>query len=513
MNAAENFFAPNKTVRWLALLIVFGLGLAIRLYDLTDAPLDFHATRQLHSALMARGMFYQRLENVPEWKREIAVQQWKAEGLIEPPFMEWITAQTYRLIGGDFLWVARLYAIFFWMLGGAALYLLARELAGLDGAIIAVIYYLFLPYAAIASRAFQPDPLMTALIVFAYWSMVRWLRQPTWDRLITVGVFGGLAILSKSVAVFFIAPSWAAVILANRGLRKAVHDPQIWALGVLTVVPYAIFHVYGVFITGLLTSQFSLRFFPNLWLDPIFYLRWNGELSSVLGFEWFLAAIVCTLVIRDKLHRVLVNAMWVGYFAYGLTFPHHIATHDYYHLPMIPVVGLCLGVGAEKLFRSMRGPKWAQSLVVLGVVVYAATIKAWDVRVTLKRDTYSSEIAYWQRMGERIGPGASVIGLTQDYGYRLAYWGWVTPANWMTTADFSYRELAGHKLDDIQALFDAEIEGKDYFVVTMFHELERQPELKQILTTNYPIVDEGSDYVIFDLRRKLEPTEAGEESP
>ncbi len=34
------------------------LGLGIRLLDLTDPPLDIHPTRQLHSALMARGMYY-----------------------------------------------------------------------------------------------------------------------------------------------------------------------------------------------------------------------------------------------------------------------------------------------------------------------------------------------------------------------------------------------------------------------------------------------------------------------
>ncbi len=513
MNKVDSFFAPNKFVMWFVVVVIFGLGLAIRLYDLTEAPLDFHATRQLHSALMARGMYYQHLETAPDWQREIAVRQWKAEGLIEPPFMEWITAQTYRLIGNDHLWVARLYAIFFWMMGGGALYFLTKELAGRDGAVIASIYYLILPYAAIASRAFQPDPLMTALIVFSYWTIVLWVKQPTWDRLVVAGLFGGLAILSKSVAVFFITPAWAAVVLTAVGVRKAIGDLQVWVLGILTVLPYAIFHVYGVYISGELTSQFQLRFFPVLWRDPVFYLRWNGELGSVLGFEWFLMALICTFLLRDKVQRTLLASVWLGYFAYGMTLPHHIATHDYYHLPLVPVVGLCLGIGAEKLFRSLRGPKWVLYLVVMGVVAFAVTVKAWDVRVTLKRDDFRNEIIYWQRMGERLGAGASVIGLTQDYGYRLAYWGWVTPANWMTTADFTIRELAGQRFDNIQALFDAQTEGKDFFLVTMFHELDRQPELKNILYSNYPIVDEGNDFVIFDLRRKLEPSEETTDTP
>ena len=85
---------------WLGLsLLAFLLGLAVRLYDITDPPLDFHPTRQLHSALIARGMYYQNLDDIPDWQRERAVDQWKAEGLIEPQIMEHLTAFTYRIIG------------------------------------------------------------------------------------------------------------------------------------------------------------------------------------------------------------------------------------------------------------------------------------------------------------------------------------------------------------------------------------------------------------------------------
>ena len=79
--------APRRWMLFAALALIFGLGLAVRLYDLGDAPLDFHPTRQLHSMLMARGMAYQSLPDVPDWQREMSYQQWKKEGLIEPPVM------------------------------------------------------------------------------------------------------------------------------------------------------------------------------------------------------------------------------------------------------------------------------------------------------------------------------------------------------------------------------------------------------------------------------------------
>ena len=49
--------------RWerLTLSLLLLLGLGIRLYDLTDAPLDFHPTRQLRGALIAPGIYYRWL--------------------------------------------------------------------------------------------------------------------------------------------------------------------------------------------------------------------------------------------------------------------------------------------------------------------------------------------------------------------------------------------------------------------------------------------------------------------
>ena len=100
MNEKQTVFGDKKWLLWAAVLVIFVVGLAIRFYDLDDAPLDFHPTRQLHSALMARGMYYENLPNVPEWQRKLAVEQWKQEGLIEPPIMERLAALTYQIAGG-----------------------------------------------------------------------------------------------------------------------------------------------------------------------------------------------------------------------------------------------------------------------------------------------------------------------------------------------------------------------------------------------------------------------------
>ena len=69
-----SFLSSRKWVVWVILVFLFGLGALIRFYDLTDAPLDFHPTRQLHSALIARGMAALASDLYPAQQAEIAIQ-------------------------------------------------------------------------------------------------------------------------------------------------------------------------------------------------------------------------------------------------------------------------------------------------------------------------------------------------------------------------------------------------------------------------------------------------------
>lgn len=498
MNEVNILFARHRWAFVAAVVVVFLVGTGIRLYDLTDTPLDFHPTRQLHSALIARGMYYENLESAPDWQREIAVQQWKAEGLIEPPVMERLTAFAYQLAGRDVLWIPRLYAIMFWLLGGAALLLLTKDLTDENGAAAALLFYLVNPYAALASRAFQPDPLMVALILYALWAIIRWRRVGTWKWAVLAGVFGGLAIFVKSVAVFPVLFGFAAVVVLKVGVRRVFRSRQVWLIAVLAILPYALYHIYGVYINGAMQSQFSLRFFPQLWKDPGFWLRWHGMINQVVGLEFFLAAILGIFLLKQKADRVLLFALFAGYFVYGLVLSYHISTHDYYQLPLLPVAAIGLAAVVSLVFKSLRGKIWLVSAAAVLVLAYFMVINAWDVRTALKRADYRNEAQFWINIGELFNPEDSIIGITQDYGYRMAYWGWRTPAHWMTTADFAMRELAGQEFD-MEAVFYEQIEGKTHFLVTQFSELERQPQIKALLDERFQLISESPDYLIYDL--------------
>ena len=489
---------------WLGLIVLaFLLGVGVRLYDLTDAPLDFHPTRQLHSALIARGMYYQTLDDVPDWQKDMSYEQWQTEGLIEPQIMERLTAFTYQLMGADNLWAARVWAILFWTLGGFFLCLLANELFGLAGSAIAVVYFMLWPYAVTSSRAFQPEALMVAMIIIGLWAAVRWMKNPSWRRVVAAGILCGLAIYVKSVAVFFIAPALAGLLLTNFKLKDMLKNKQVWLLFVLSVSPYIAYHIYGVYITGLMGGQFSLRFFPNLWVDPIFYLQWIGEIKSVVGLEVFLTAVAGLLVFPKKRWQGLLLGLLAGYIIYGFTLSYHIATHDYYQMPLLAVAALGLAAIFDFIIHQLPKKNWFTIGSFALVLMVFMVLKTWDARVTFKKVDYHNETRFWEKLGEQIGHDSRVTGLLSDYGYRLAYWGWVDVSPWMSTSDISLRELAGMDVD-LDEAFHSVVEGKDYFIVTQFDELDRQPDLKQTLNANYPLIEATDEVLIYDLRSPLD---------
>jgi 4-amino-4-deoxy-L-arabinose transferase-like glycosyltransferase len=382
---------------WIALIVLaFLLGLRCALYDLTDAPLDFHPTRQLHSALIARGMYYQTLKDAPEWQKELSYKQWQKEGLIEPQIMERLTAWTYQLIGSAQLWAARVWAILFWTIGGVFLCLLANDLFGLAGSALAVIYFMLWPYAVASSRAFQPDSLMVAAIIIGLWAAERWLQKPTWGRVILAGLSCGLAIYIKSVAVFFIAPALAGLLLTNFRFRDLIRNKQVWLLFVLAVSPYLAYHIYAMYVLKLLESQFSLRFFPNLWVDPVFYLQWIGEIKSVMELEIFLPAVVALMILPRKQWKGMLIGLLVGYLIYGFTFSYHISTHDYYQMPMLAVTALGLAALFDYIVEHLPQQNRFNITVIALVLVGFMALRAWDSRVAFKKVNYHDETRFWE---------------------------------------------------------------------------------------------------------------------
>lgn len=500
----KSFIAPNRWALALVLAFLFGLGLGVRLTDLTDLPLDFHPTRQLFSAIKARGIYYQTSPelDIPEWKKDVALRAYRTDATLEPPIMDSLVAATYRVYG-EHLWIARIYSSMFWMIGGIFLFLLARQMLALDEALLALTVYLLLPYGVFASRSFQPDPLMIMFMLIGWWAAMRWAHQPAWKWAVLAGLAGGLAIFVKLTAVFFIAGGFIGAVLGRYSLKESLHLPQVWGMALLTILPGAAYVTYGVFIAGYLGSEFGGRFFPELLVDPFFYLRWEGKAALILGHLGLALALLGLFFLRTRGNRIFIIALWAGYAVFGVVSNYHIASHDYYSLPLIPIATLSLGALGGAMLQALEeqaGGSVLKRVFIRMVLLFIVVMTFWQTRLESVSVDYRPQAAFWETVGDALGHQPSVIAVTQDYGYRLVYWGWQRVSLWpeARSAVFGEEEVS------LPSRFERLTANRAYFLVTDFEELGRHAGLEELLRENYPIHAQGDGFIVFDLAQNLE---------
>jgi 4-amino-4-deoxy-L-arabinose transferase-like glycosyltransferase len=131
-------------------------------YD--NPPLDVHAWRWLRSAVTARGFYYEMSPSSDPEIRQKAIQISAAFPYSEPPLTEGIVALSYLVAGGEHLWISLIWTTLFWTIAGLALFLLARRITSVDGAVVALAYFMLLTFANTETRAFLPEPLMVMFI-------------------------------------------------------------------------------------------------------------------------------------------------------------------------------------------------------------------------------------------------------------------------------------------------------------------------------------------------------------
>jgi 4-amino-4-deoxy-L-arabinose transferase-like glycosyltransferase len=496
---------PHPRVSWLpliAFITIILLGLGLRFLDLTDPPLDFHAWRQLRSATIARGMYYSMSSQVMDEEAETAISLGKTFEKLEPEIFERIVALTYLVMGKEYLPVARIWAIVFWLVGGVFLYDLSRRLFSPSSALITIAYYMTLPFAVTSSRSFLPDIPMTMWLILSTYALYRWSEEHSWIWTILAGVFSGIAILTKVFAVFPVFFVASLVVLTSWGIKAALRNPQVWAVGAISVLlPTSYYLVQTLDRAGGYLQDWVFAF-AHLLITVSFYIRWLSVLDGLFGFPFIILGLIGVLI-TGKRARVVLLGLWLGYLFVGLSVPSLILSHTYYNTLLIPIVALSLAPIADLIVIRMTDRslplKGLLALIGLCAMGYLAVISRND----LLSVNYREEVKGWVKMGRELPKNASMIGITHDYNTRLRYYGLQYVALWPNVTDYEMQILAGGNYDptdeSIITEFERRTKGFDYFIVTNFAELNSQPVLKSILNDRYSTIM-GEGYVLYDLR-------------
>jgi hypothetical protein len=494
------FFGRYHWLLYVCVIGLFALGIGFRLMDLTNPPMDAFAWREYGSANIARRLYYQMLPNANPNLRHLAIEL--APGIPEePPIMETLVALSYLVTGGENLWIFRLWTTLFWVVGGIALFALVRRMTSADGAVISLGYYLLLPYGNTTTRAFLPEPLMIMWIILALYAIYRWVESSTWKWSIASGVFCGLAVLTKVFAVFPLIPAFALVVLTSFGLRRTITNIKFWVIVALAAIIPAAYYIFPNPQSG--SNYLAAWMLPylGLLLNVSFYITWLHFLNGHLDLVMVLIALL-SITILEKRWRAMCIGLWIGYGLLGAVVPELIYSHIYYDLPLVAIVAISLGpISALLLGKlSMQGRLW--HILFLGIGLVAVVFSVFLSRKDVVADDYHEKAIQLQNLGTQL-PKGRIIGLVEDYGTSISYYTWRNIQFYPYTWDHDMGALTGHGFDENAAnldYFNSEVRGYDYFLVTMFDQLDAQPYLKKILYDHYPIYKQGSGYVIFDLK-------------
>jgi hypothetical protein len=335
------------------------------------------------------------------------------------------------------------------------------------------------------------------------------------------------------MCTLFVFPVFFFLLAQKRGVVRAAFDWHTWVFAAVPLLPPLAFYVYGVMHGAFIKEHTSFTFLPHLWRESFYWQGWATMIGRTAGWLPTAVGLIGALAARGRFRPMLLG-LWFGYLAYGIIFNYHIHTHDYYQLPLLPIVAMSLAVWVDRLLvRWVERPSAMISvlftaLLLLGVGAmvgkqFIVRQVAPELRARAKQvgalvgfhqkfllflgreDRMNRDLlAMYGRVGAAVKHSGKCVVLADDYGKALMYhgefWGaWWPPAHFRANAEATHRHTmtTTAEFEVLAQKVDA-----DYFVVTLLADWENQTELKAYLTGKYPVAaEEAGKFVIYRLSR------------
>lgn len=502
----HNLSSQNGTMRKFIILAIFIVGMGVRLYGIGLAPLDFHPVKQFRSAITARAFYYSSNASITPIEAEIAEASLNSIGILGPPIFEYLASKIYNIVNAEVIWIPKLISVVFWMVGGWFLYLLTREMVSFGAAIISLAFYTLLPFGVVASRSFQPDPFMVMLMIIAIYFLVRFYLDPKDKYLVIGGVFSSLAFLVKPVCVLIIFSVYISLGINHFGFKNFIRQKRIYIFIILSFLPSFLYYFYAIFSAGNLEAQAQKSFVLELFVNFNFWDGWLKRISQVMGYTYFFGGMIGVLLFKSGWRKALLFGAWTGYLLMCLSFNYTISTHDYYHLPLIPIVALSLGSIFEVILKELNAQLKSNSfLATLAslVVIFAFLLSAGiSIQAQRRVPNYSGDLVFFREVGEVVHHSQNTIMLAPFDGKPLMYYGNIAGQYWPYWFDIRDEKLwlgkslsASNRLQNLQDQNDY-----DYFIITDIEEFKNQTDLYELLTMNFSLLHQDDRLLVYSLK-------------
>jgi hypothetical protein len=156
-------------------------------------------------------------------------------------------------------------------------------------------------------------------------------------------------------------------------------------------------------------------------------------------------------------------------------------THDYYHLPYIPVVALGVGVLWARIESLLPVTvRQVATVVLCAAAIAIGTAVAWP---RLHLDNAAAFAQMYEEIGALTEHKTNSLFLDTEYGFAMMYHGQLSGDSWPNVDDLAAEAIDGRAPIGAEQRFIRDYAGWDptYFIVTDLYSLDEEKDLQAML--------------------------------
>jgi|TARA_Y100000310_G_C20657116_1_gene802535 4-amino-4-deoxy-L-arabinose transferase-like glycosyltransferase len=379
-----------------------------------------------------------------------------------------------------------------------------------DSAVFSILFYLFCPFGVIASRSFQSDGMMVSCLVIALYFIIRYYKDSTSNNLILASIASSLAVYIKAPAIFFVFFSFLSLSLWKQGLKRSCFLVHNYIFILFILILGAGHYWYGLLTGGDILETAKISIIEVSIFNLGVLASWLAQTNFVIGFIPLFISMISLVFVQKNISQALSFGLFTGYIIFSIVFSYHISTHDYYSLPLVPIIALSLGPWcnyiAEQLSK-FNNKQFIKNIILSGIIILSIAGGLLEISVR-NYDRHGRwqhhEKTIAREIGKLVNHSAKTLFLSISEGYPLQYYGKLAGKQiaYSTVAIEKFVKKRTH-LDINKSKNPFNIDFiPEYFIVTELLEYSRRKDLQNYFMNNFPIIAQNDGYIIYDLRKK-----------
>lgn len=495
----------------LLFLAIILIGLGLRLWKINMPLLEFNPSRQIQTAEITANLIKSDFDFLHPYVNYYGSGNTKYL-LAEFPIFNIATAAFQKATGFENEISGRLVSVISFLISSLILFLLTRNIFDEKIALYTIAFFTISPLNVLTSRSFQPDEFMLACTLSSLFLFIKWAESKKVLFLIAGAGLLGIADLIKISSFGILVFPIVYILLINRSKNFLRYFSFIF---LAALVPTILWLRHAAFFS----EEFQLATASNFRVSQIFRPELFSNFkyySNIFGYELNLAilpiGIFLFLVgIFKKLYREqkILYFWFLGLISYFLIFNIHIMTHEYYHLPFIPFAAIIMALGIDTIISAQRDKRLRKYLLLsLLTIIYLASLPTIRAKAYNPIERFNDVVFVGKRIENLTKPNDLVVGMMDD-GPALVHYsrrmGWGFAINPQKTLEHQiFIGLKDNKISDPKVkLEELKKSGAVIFASSFKPQFLSNTQFSNYMYSNYKIIEETDNYVIFDLKHEF----------